>query len=217
MEKTKAIYVLLTRTQTKVASLVRRFGNVKYYNHCALALDKELTQLFAFARPEQHGLLLGKMVRETKDRYTNGDTVDIPACVVEFPLTEEEYKMVCDRVHEIESDKEYMCNFLSVITHPFKGGMNVYKSYSCVEFVAAILKMIDSELSLDACRYLPDDLYLRYQDKILFEGDLRDYMSVSKRDDSYFKGLSWGLLFLNMIALDKIIRRCLFSIFIDLF
>ena len=104
MEKTKAIYVLLTRTQTKVASLVRRFGNVKYYNHCALALDKELTQLFAFARPEQHGLLLGKMVRETIDRYSNGDTVDIPACVVEFPLTEEEYKMVCDRVHEIESD-----------------------------------------------------------------------------------------------------------------
>ena len=62
--------------------------------------------------------------------------------------------------------------------------------------------MIDSELSLDACRYLPDDLYLRYQDKILFEGDLRDYMSASKRDDSYFKGLSWGLLFLNMVALD---------------
>ena len=119
-------------------------------------------------------------------------------------MTEEEYKMVCDRVHEIENDKEYMYNFLSVITHPFKGGMNVYKSYSCVEFVAAILKMVDLNLSEDACRYLPDDLYLRYQEKIVFEGDLRDYMS-------------WGLLFLNMIAFNKIIRRCLFSLFIDLF
>ena len=217
MEKNKAIYVLLSRTQTKVASLVRRFGHVKYYNHCALALDKELTQLYAFARPEQHGLLLGKMVRETKDRYTNGDTVSIPACVLEIPVTEEQYELVSKRVREIENDKEYMYNFLSVITHPFKGGMSVYKSYSCVEFVAAILKMIDANLCKEACRYLPDDLYLHYQDKIAFEGDLRSYMSQSKRDDVYFKGLSWGLLFLNVVALDKIIRRCLFSIFLDLF
>ena len=94
---------------------------------------------------------------------------------------------------------------------------SVYKSYSCVEFVAAILKMVDLDLSEDACRYLPDDLYLRYQDKVVFEGDLRDYMSSTKRDDYYFKGLSWGLLFLNMIAFNKIIRRCLFSLFVDLF
>lgn len=217
MEKTKTIYVLLTRTQTKVAALVRRFGRVKYYNHCALALDKDLTQLYAFARPQQHGLLLGKMVRETKDRYTNGETIHVPACVLEIPVTEQQYEMICCRVHEIEQDKEYMYNFLSVITHPFKGGMSVYKSYSCVEFVAAILKMIDHNLSKEACRYLPDDLYLHYQNKISFEGDLREYMSTEHRDEHYFKELSWGLFFLNMMALDKIIRRCLFSIFIDFF
>ena len=182
-----------------------------------MALDKDLTQLYAFARPEQHGLLLGKMVRETKDRYTNGDTMHIPACVLEIPVTDEEYELVYNRVQEIENDKEYMYNFLSVITHPFKGGMSVYKSYSCVEFVAAMLKMIDRRLSKEACRYLPDDLYLHYQNEIRFEGDLRDYMSTEQRDDRYFKGLSWGLLFLNMIALYKIIRRCLFSLFIDLF
>lgn len=212
----KAVYVLLTRTQTKVAALVRHFGHVKYYNHCSFALDKELTQLYAFARPEQHGLLLGKMVRETKDRYTYGDTMNIPSCVLEIPVTDQQYEMISSRVHEIENDKEYMYNFLSVITHPFTGGLSVYKSYSCVEFVAALLKLIDPALSKEACRYLPDDLYLHYQDRIFYEGDLRNYMSKSKHDDLYFKGLSWSLLFLNMIALDKIIRRCLFSIFIDL-
>ena len=211
----KSIYILLTKTHTKVASLVRYFAKTSY-NHCSLALNKELTDLYAFARPEQHGLLLGRLVKETKDRYTNGDRVHVESCVIEVLLTDEQYEMISSKISEIEQDDEYMYNFISALSYPFTKGMSVYKSYTCVEFVCAMLQIADSRLSDEACRYIPDDLYALYQDSVIFQGDLRNYMAPAKKDEHYYGALTFSLMFLNLIAAHKIVKRIMFSILFDM-
>ena len=212
----KQVYLLLTKTHTKVASLVRYFGKTSY-NHCSLALDKELTQLYSFARPQQHGLFLGKLVKETKDRYTNGDHVCVESCVIEIPVADEQYDLICARIAEIEQDEEYMYNFMSALSYPFnKKGMHVYKSYTCVEFVCAVLQTADSRLTDETLHYIPDDLYHLYQDFVIYSGDLRNYMAPVQKDERYYGALTFSLMVLNLMAVNKIVKRVLFSILIDM-
>lgn len=216
MKENKYIYILLTHTHTFSAQLIRCFGHVKY-NHCALALDEECCRLYSFARPEKNGLFLGKMVHESIDRYTLHHSVGVNCAVVKLPVSEDQYQQIEKRIHEIENDDEYMYNFLSVLTYPLSGGFSVYKSYSCVEFVVSILKMIDSGLDQPAYRYTPDTLLKHYMDYLVYQGDLRKYLSLKKHDEQYFAAMTFSLLFLNLAGIYKILKRCIYSIFIDLF
>ena len=210
-EETKSIYLLFTQTYTFSAFLIRSFGKVKY-NHCAIAMDKELNQLYSFARPQQHGLFLGKLVKETKDRYTRNDTVSVPCALVEIPLSSSQYALIQKRIQEIELDKEYMYNFMSVLTYPISGGFQVYKSYSCVEFTASLMQLIDSSLTQPAYSYTPDELLKRYLDFLVYHGDLREYMSLKRRDEHYYAAMTLSLICLNVYGIYKIIKRCAFSL-----
>ncbi len=213
-EKSKHIYILFTHTHTFSAQLIRLFGRVKY-NHCAISLDKECTYLYSFARPEINGLFLGKLVHESIDRYTFHHSKPVKTAVIELPVSEEQFHLIEKRIQEIEADDEYMYNFMSVITYPISGGFSVYKSYSCAEFVASLLKTIDSALDQPSYRYTPDQLLKRYMDYLVYQGDLRDYLSLKDRDEQYFAAMTMSLFLLNLYGIYKILKRCLFSIFID--
>lgn len=207
----KKIYLLFTRTQTRIGFLIRLFSHAKY-NHCAIALDRELTQLYSFARPQQHGIFLGKFVKESYDRYLLNSTMPLDAALVELSVSNEQYQMIEQRIHEIETDDEYMYNFVSVLTYPVLKGMKVYKSYSCSEFVASLLQMSGQQLNKSACSYTPDDLFQVYERQTIYRGSLAQCMKFTGHDEQYYCALTFSLLFLNMAGIMKIIRRFAFSV-----
>ena len=45
------LYVMVSRTDTGFARLIRRFTGC-YYNHAAISFDCDLRQLYSFARPD---------------------------------------------------------------------------------------------------------------------------------------------------------------------
>lgn len=210
----KSVYVLLSRTTTAVGSLVRRFGNV-HYNHSALALDKDLSRLYSFGRPEHVSLFRGRFVKETIHRYLGNGKQSVPAVVIEIPVTDQQYLELEQKIQEIESDSEYMYNLISVLTYPFSGDFHVYKSYSCIEFVIAMLQMFDRSLNQPAFRYTPDDVYRMYEKQIIYEGDLHQFVQPDKKDEPYFSKLTFALFCLNVFGFYKMMERFMISFFIE--
>ena len=110
----KYIYIVISQTHTGFAGTIRRFGKIKY-NHAAVALDEQMTQLYAFARPKHHALLLGRLVHETLFRYTLGKHSFVDVMIFRIPVTEDQYAWVKDTIYRIKNDKAYIYNLFSVL------------------------------------------------------------------------------------------------------
>lgn len=200
------IYILISRTQTRFGRCIRWFGGIQY-NHAAISLDSELKELYAFARPQHHAIFLGRLVHENLERYTLRKNRSVPAVVFRLSVSQEEYEYIRNMIQEISCDPEYMYNLFSVLTYPLTHGFATYKAFTCIEFVAHILKKLQYPLTQPAYRYKPDDLLKLLKSQIVYQGDLREYMLCTETDDNYFSALTWRLILCNLIAMAKIVGR----------
>lgn len=209
-ENSHYIYIIISRTQTKFARLLRMVGGMKY-NHSAISLDRELSEMYAFSRPQHRSLFLGKLVRETLDRYTLKKNHKIPVVVFQLPVSLEQYAQIRNLFQQIMLDSEYMYNLFSVLTYPITRGFSTYKSFNCTEFAAHILKILDYPFPQPAYRYKPDDLVHILEPYLIFDGDLRDYMICQDTDEQYFESYNLKMIYHNFCAMCKIIGRTYFS------
>ena len=69
INKTKAIYLMISQTGTKFAKSIRKIGK-QQYNHSSISLDEDLRRTYGFARPQHNAVLMGRLVRESLERYT---------------------------------------------------------------------------------------------------------------------------------------------------
>ena len=60
------LYVVLTRTNTIISRLIHLFTQDEY-THAALALDRELTEMYSFARKYTYYPFLGRFKHERLD------------------------------------------------------------------------------------------------------------------------------------------------------
>lgn len=206
MEHTHNIYIVLSRTETGVARVLRSFGGLEY-NHVSIALDREMKELYSFARSEQYGILTGRLVHETTDRYLVGARKGIPILVYELPVTEEEYDWVRGRIREIMEDPQYRYNLFSVLTYPIYGGFSTYKAYSCSEFAAYILGHLGYDLDRPLFEYRPDDLRPILEEYLCYEGSLQEYMPEYTTNEDYFRPLTAALVVSTMVAAAILLRR----------
>lgn len=184
----KSIYVMISRTQTGFARLIRRVGKLRY-NHAAIVLDEDFDHIYAVARPKHTGLLLAGIVRESLDRYVLKKNYDVPIAVFEFRVTEEEYGRVSEFIKQGLYNPEYLYNMYSVFTTPITGGFAVSKSFSCVEFVSYILKDL-GYLDGKPCKYRPDDFLEIFENKIVYQGDIRGKVSYIPECPTYYDKLT---------------------------
>lgn len=205
----KNIYIVISRTPTKFGRCIRWFGRIQY-NHAAIGLDEELRELYAFARPQHHAIFLGHLVRETLERYTLRRNHSVPVVVFRLSVSQEEYNGIRNMIQRIFEDSEYMYNLFSVLTYPFTKGFATYKCYTCTEFVFHVLNELGYPLKHPEYRYKPDDLLKLLKPQIVYEGDLREYMVCSEKDDNYFSGLTLRLMYRNLNAMMKIMGRTYF-------
>lgn len=203
---THYIYIVLSRTETGVARILRTFGGLEY-NHASIALDRDLKELYAFARSEQYGILLGRLVHETTDRYLFNPRKDVPILVYQIPVTGEELEWVRGTIHEIMEDPKYLYNFFSVLTYPVFGGFSTYKAYSCSEFVAYILRHLGYELERPLPGYRPDDLRPLLEEYLCYDGDLREYVPEYTASEDYFRPVSVALVVSTFLTAAILLRR----------
>jgi hypothetical protein len=195
------IYILISTTPTKFGALIRCVGKVKY-NHAAIALDKDLKHLYAFARGKHSNLLSGRLVKESLSRYTLRFRYKVDCIVFEIPVTNHEYNTIKALISEIYQDKTYIYNLFSVLSFPILHGFSTYNAFSCIEFVMFILKYLTNTPVPDKapCHYTPDELTTVLNDYIVYSGDLKTYMMTatsaasadteSVQPDDYFSPLT---------------------------
>lgn len=204
--KNHFIYVVVSHTITRVGKLIRIFGNIEF-NHSAIALDEDLNELYAFARPQYRSLFLARLVKETYTSYTLNTDDPIPIKVFRIPVSEEEYQYVKETILRICADENIHYNFLSIISFPFIDGCSVSHTFTCSEFVAHILKDIGFSLPHPCCKYKPEHLVQILKDYLFFEGDIREIMSSENIDEDFFNSYSNKMVAKNLKTLGVVAKR----------
>lgn len=139
MEKKYNLYVLLTKTQLKTGKIIRKITKFEY-NHCSISFDKNFKTLYSFSRKHKNSTFYAGLVKESSLRYTE-DNKQTKVQIFQIPLTTKEYKKLKNYLKDLEKhEEEYIYNYLSLITYPFRKKVNVQKAYTCCEFTVHILK-----------------------------------------------------------------------------
>jgi len=206
------IYIVLSRTETGFARALRNVGHLNY-NHSAISLDRDLRELYSFARSEQYGWLTARLVHETTDRYLVNAKNDIPIRVYRIPVTQQQHDWVRRTILEIKEDPKYIYNLLSVLTYPLFGGFSTYKAFSCSEFVAYVLKNLGYTLCKPQSRYRPDDLQPLLEEYLCYDGKLLEYSTVRTTSDSYFRPFSMRLLNASILSVLILLHRVIPVVF----
>lgn len=209
-EEQSYIYIMISRTYTRFGSVLRKIGNLRY-NHASVALDRDLKELYSFARPQHNAPLLARLVHETTERYTLGKYNYIPVVIFRIPLSNERLQWVTSEIKKIEDDEDFIYNYPSVLTYPLLGGVSIEKSFSCIEFVMYILKGVGFQVKYPLCSYKPDELLDILTDYKIFSGNLLDYISDKKPKGSYFAPFTYDMLIKSADVIKKLAIRIFFS------
>lgn len=212
INKTKAIYLMVSQTGTKFAKSIRKIGK-QQYNHSSISLDADLRRTYGFARPQHNAVLMGRLVRESLERYTLGKDEPVEIAVFKIPVTEEEYQWVKKEIALRLNNPEYMYNLLSVLTYPFVKGYSVENMFTCIEFVAYIMKHLGYLQDRPACKYTPDDLLIYFKDNLVYKGDIREIMTYNPKKKNYFAPMSMKVFVGNTTSLWRLISRTFKSFF----
>lgn len=205
-------YVVLSKTTTNIGKCIRVFSSCQY-NHSAISFDRDLTQLYAFARRQKNSCLTAGLVHESTARYMEVKGAEVPIKVYEFNITDEQVSYINARVKLMLDNPEYMYNAVSLVSYPFIKGIKTYKAYTCSEFVATVLielGILDSEK--EPCKYTPEDLMAALVDYEIYTGNMQDFVTKITHDENYYASYTFNIFkqsFMTIVTLCKrtILRR----------
>lgn len=202
----KFIYIIISRTPTRFGGLVRKLAK-QTYNHASIALDEDLTHIYAFARKKHNAPLLGGLVRESLDRFTLRRDQSVPVKVFKIPVTVEQYNHISSLIKEMLYNKKYVYNLFSVFLYPIFKGFTVKNAFSCIEFVAYMLQSIGLLTDKQACKYKPDDLMLELKEYLYKDTDIRQCTKYNPKYNHYFDRFQFRTIPASIAAVFRIIKH----------
>jgi hypothetical protein len=205
----RCVYLMISRTPTRFGSVLRRVGHIQY-NHAAIALDRELNELYSFARLQHSAFLVGGLVQETVGRYTLGGQVPVEIVLFRLPVSEQQYDWVEQTIARIRADHDYQYNLFSVISYPLTKGFSTYKAYSCIEFVMYLLSNIGIQTDRPLHCYKPDDLLALLPHRIAYQGELTEYKPDDGCWGDYFESVNFRMARDSAAAIGILLVRLVF-------
>lgn len=186
MQTEKYIYVVLTSTASKFGKAIRLFTGDSY-NHLSISLNNDLSDLCTFGRKRYRTPLNSGFVYEKLEYYTLNKYDNIGVKIYKIPVTAEQFENVEKGIEEIAHDDEYMYNLFSALTYPFIGGFHLHKAFTCVEFVASVLKEANVINIEKACKVTPNEYGNLLKEYEYYSGNLVDILEKSNDADDFFK------------------------------
>ncbi len=173
--KKRSVYVVVTRTGTGVAKIIRVISRMPY-SHVSLSADPALHELYSFCRNYKPIPLPATFNTEVIGEGTLGKFANIPCEIYEVPLTAEQYHhFQCLIEHFTAYRKRYSYSIIGLIRVKLQIRSELHKKFVCSQFVAYVLNECGVKLDKPPCLYSPDDLRYLPDAKLIYRGELNRY------------------------------------------
>ena len=180
--KTKKIYIVLSQTGTSISRLLKLFTKAKY-NHSSISLTEGLQRMYSFGRIYTWTFLFGGFVKESPNTGTFRRFKEAECCVIALDVTKEQYEEAWAYLDEMyKNKKQYSYNRRGVVMAGFHKTARKKNGFYCSEFVKDILlrfAIVDEQVLPEITT--PNDFYKLFQDKIVYEGKVKDYPAFYQR------------------------------------
>lgn len=167
------LYIVLTRTNTVMSRLIQILKNDEY-THAAISFDKNLNQMYSFARKYTFNPFLGRFKKEDIDKGIYKLSPTVPSIIIEIQVSKEQYEEAKEVLEQFISNSDlYKYNYMGLLHNIFKKSVCYDYRFLCSEFVYHILNksgIIDFNKSRNLVR--PVNL-LDVEGKIVYKGDLK--------------------------------------------
>ena len=175
------IYLLLSRTDTFFARAMHGI-NKNRYSHVSIALHRELTQMYSFARWYENSPLPAGFIREHLHQGVYGRCNNADSLVMELTVSEEAYRFIADRLMKMEQHQyKYSYDLFGVMLSALGIAHQRKDKYICSQFVAQTLQDAGA---LTFPRHVslirPQDFASAYPLKVVYQGPLGFADRVSK-------------------------------------
>lgn len=183
--KRRSVYVVVTRTGTSVARVIRIFSRMPY-SHVSLSRDASLHQLYSFCRNYKPIPLPATFNTEMIGEGTLGAFDVIPCEIYEVPVTDAQYEHFEHLIeHFLECRKRYSYSIMGLLRVKLQIESKLKYKFVCSQFVAYVLKECGVKLNKPPCLYSPDDLRYLPDAKLIYRGELNHYYQEHSNEFSY--------------------------------
>jgi len=135
----KKIYIVISYTGTSISKIIKMYTK-HTYTHVSIALDRELEELYSFARLYKYSVFPAGFVHEGIDVGTFKRFEETKAAVFSKEVTEQQYKKIQYVIKQMEKEKsKYKYNFLGLIAMPLGKKIARENHFYCTEFVKYVL------------------------------------------------------------------------------
>lgn len=171
----KYVYIFLTRTGTRVANVIGAITGDRFA-HASISLDRELTELYSFARRGIHNPFCSGFEKENIHRGIFAIFGDCYSHLYRLTVTDEVYDRIKTTLHEMYRMRfNYRYNFLGLFSCAFGVPSNFRHHYTCSQFVSWILEHSGAAvLPKNMGLMKPDDLATLPEAELVYEGRIAE-------------------------------------------
>ena len=171
----KNIYILLSRTDTVPARIIRKFAKGEF-SHTSVTLSPRTDRFYSYARRHVNNPLLAGFILENIHTKVFARYPNAHCAVIAISVSDEGYERAKRLIRDfIRHRKDATYNFLGAAT--VKMGLSIKRPYkfTCSQFVAFLLHYTgDVKLPKDPYLMLPNDFLNLPNAKIIYDGNLKD-------------------------------------------
>ena len=134
-----SVYILITRTNTMFSRGIGLVTGAEF-THVSLALDRELTHMYSFARRFDRIPFFASLVRESLERGVYGRNSNAPAALFELEMSDAAYGRMMRRLSSMLCEAgRYRYNVLGLWGYLRRKPRHKPYHYFCSQFVSELL------------------------------------------------------------------------------
>lgn len=170
----KKIYIVLSQTGTLFSKAIK-WHTKDPYNHASISFDHNLEAMYSFGRKHRYNPIDTGFIQENFDRGLFPYFPNARCCILEIPVTEEEYDIMSRVMEGFYSNKDsYRYNLMGVLSYTVGLGLARKDHFFCSQFVSYILSNARCWSSNPALTKPMDFLDIPNK-KIIYEGSITEF------------------------------------------
>ncbi|MFV0394644.1 MAG: hypothetical protein ACK5LC_09645 [Coprobacillaceae bacterium] len=184
-DKTRNIFILLTRTSTPFSRAIRLVTQCEY-THASIGIAENSNEFFSFGRKEAYTLpTTAGFINENLLEGILYRNQDSPCMLFRLKVTEEVYLAIQDKLKDFERQYEkYSYSFLGTVLCYFSVPHTIKNKYFCSQFVAEILSSTNAlDLGKSPSIYHPSDFVKEPKLECCYQGTLKELAEFLKNNN----------------------------------